>query len=76
MTLTFRPELQLRNTQCANISITDDEVLEALESFTVVIESTDPDVIATPGRDQASVFITDDDSQCSDLSASPSSVNC
>ena len=44
---------------CANITINDDDVLEDLEEFTVVLTEEDPTVDVD--RDQATVQIVDND---------------
>lgn len=64
VTLTFQPGLlPVGQNHCANISIFDDDVLEDTESFFVVLGSVNEDVKSDPGRDNASVFITDDDGE-------------
>ena len=48
------------STQCINITITDDEVLEADETFTVTLTTTTPRVMV--GTAQTTVTITTDES--------------
>lgn len=49
--------------QCIDIPITDDVLVELLESFSVTATSTDPNVEFSPGGNQAVVTITDNDSK-------------
>ena len=56
MELTFRPAVV---SQCINVSIVDDSVLESTEEFTVELSTTDLDVILV--NSSASVILLDDD---------------
>ena len=47
--------------RCINIPINDDVLVELLESFSVSLSSTDPNVEFSPGGTQATVTITDND---------------
>ena len=58
--LTFLPGTTL---QCANISISDDAVLENDELFSVQLTSTDPAVILSPSASSATITIGNDDSK-------------
>ena len=52
-------------TECLNIPIIDDEVLEATEMFTVELQSINPNVLASPSANSAMIVIMDNDSMCS-----------
>ena len=49
--------------RCVNIPLNDDTLVEVPESFSVSADSNDPNVLFTPGRDTATVTITDNDSK-------------
>ncbi len=61
--LTFQSGLQGSDTQCTNLSIIDNNVLEDSEDFFVTLDSSDSDVRIDPDLDQASVVIIDNDGQ-------------
>ena len=56
MELIFRPAVV---SQCINVSIVDDSVLESTEEFTVELSTTDLDVMLV--NSSASVILLDDD---------------
>ena len=58
--LTFNPGSGLQR-DCATITVVSDTTLEDDESFSVVLTTTDPDVIISPNT--AFVTITNDDSK-------------
>ncbi len=59
--LEFEPA-QATLPQCANISITVDNILEFDETFTVQLNSTEPEVVLL-SRDSSIVTISNDDSE-------------
>ncbi len=63
VTLTFQSGLQGNATQCTDLSIIDNTVLEDSEVFLVTLNSSDSDVTIDPDLDQASVLIIDNDGQ-------------
>ena len=58
-TLTFGPG---KDRDCTTIEIVNDPLVEGEESFTVTLQSTDPDVNTGP-PDSATIIIRDDDSK-------------
>ena len=63
--VTFEPQPNGRfSPQCVDITITNDEVLEATEMFLIELQSTNPDVSPDPSANSAVVTIFDDDSMC------------
>lgn len=61
----FQPQPEGQSTtQCLNIPIIDDEVLEATEMFTVELQSITPNVSASPSANSAMIVIMDNDSMC------------
>ena len=63
--LNFEPQLEGQSsTQCLNVPITDDDVLEATEMFTVELQSISPNVSASASANSATIVIMDNDSMC------------
>ena len=52
------------STECLDIPIIDDEVLEATEMFMVELQSTTPNVSASDSANSAVIVIMDNDSMC------------
>jgi hypothetical protein len=64
--LVFEPQPEgLSSTQCLDIPITDDEILEATDMFTVELQSVNPNVSASASANSAVIVIMDNDSMCS-----------
>ena len=51
-------------TQCANLTVLDDNILENDETFSVGLSSMTNQVYITYGREQAEVIIREDDTDC------------
>ena len=51
-------------TQCAMISTTNDDVLEGDHDFTVIVDSTTPDVVTVGTPSSATATLLDNDSMC------------
>ena len=69
--LNFEPQLEGQSsTQCLNVPITDDNVLEATEMFTVELQSIGPNVSASASANSATIVIMDNDSMCITYKAS------
>lgn len=58
MELTFRPATST-NPQCGDIQITDEDILEDDESFSVILDSSDGTVMVSPST--ATVTVRNDD---------------
>ena len=59
--ITFQPDGQ-STTECLDIPIIDDNILEANEMFTVELQSTNPSVTINLAASSAMIVIMDDDS--------------
>ncbi len=63
--LIFEPQPEGQSsTQCLDIPITDDEILEATEMLTVELQSINPNVSASASANSAVIVIMDNDSMC------------
>lgn len=62
---TFEPQQAGQSsTQCLNVLIIDDEILEETEMFTVELQSISPNVSASASANSAEIVIVDNDSMC------------
>ena len=60
--ITFLPQSEGQSTtECFTVSISNDNILESIEMFTVEFQSTNPNVSASPDANSAMVVIMDDD---------------
>ena len=60
--ITFQPQSEGQSTtECFTVSISNDNILESVEMFTIEFQSTNPDVSASPDANRAMVVIMDDD---------------
>ena len=63
--LNFEPQSEGQSsTQCLDIPITDDEILEGTEIFMIELQSTTPNVSASASANSAVIEIMDNDSMC------------